>query len=130
MYHLKLTKALSYTGSNIKADIKHPDVYTEDKAVADRAVASGYFRLVSAAEAEAPDPETPEQGQEPEPEYKTLNEMNTSELETYATYKDISLKGLKKKADMIAKITETLGIDADTAITDFGSPTMVELQEK
>lgn len=128
MYHLKLTKALSYTGGNIKADIKHPDVYTEDKATADRAVASGYFRLVSAAE--APAPETPEQGQEPEPEYKTLNEMNTSELETYATYKDISLKGLKKKADMIAKITETLGIDADTAITDFGSPTMVELQEK
>lgn len=45
MYHLRLCKALSYTGV-VSATKKEPDVFTEDKAIADKALASGYFLLV------------------------------------------------------------------------------------
>ena len=40
MYHLRLIKALSYTGL-VSATQKNPDTFTEDKAIADDAVASG-----------------------------------------------------------------------------------------
>lgn len=47
MFHLRLIKGLSYFGI-VSATKKNPDVYTDDKATADKAVASGYFVLVSA----------------------------------------------------------------------------------
>ena len=49
MYHLKLMKALSFTGI-VTATKKNPDVFLEDKATADAAVATGYFKLIEEAE--------------------------------------------------------------------------------
>ena len=60
MYHLKLMKALSFTGI-VTATKKNPDVFLEDKATADAAVATGYFKLIEEAE------EPPEGGEEKEP---------------------------------------------------------------
>ena len=130
MYHLKLMKALSYYGV-VKATKKNPDVYTEDKATADAAVASGYFKLVDEAQ------EPPEGGEEKEPGEgggnkepgKKLEEMTVPELETFAAYKNISLKGISKKADIIAKLKDELGEETENEV-DYGSPTMTELQKQ
>ena len=54
-YHLKLVKALSYYGP-VKATREHPDVFVEDEAIAQAAVASGYFRMVTGE----PEPMEPE----------------------------------------------------------------------
>lgn len=130
MYHLKLIKALSYYGV-VKATKKNSDVYTEDKATADAAVASGYFKLVDEAQ------EPPEGGEEKEPGEgggnkepgKKLEEMTVPELETFAAYKNISLKGISKKADIIAKLKDELGEETENEV-DYGSPTMTELQKQ
>ena len=42
-YHLKLVKALSYYGP-VKATKEHPDVFVEDEAIAQAAVASSRSR--------------------------------------------------------------------------------------
>ena len=44
MYHLRLIKALSYTGL-VSATQKNPDTFTEDKAIAHGAVAYSYLTL-------------------------------------------------------------------------------------
>lgn len=121
-YHLKLVKALSYCGV-IKATQKHPDVFVEDKATADEAVATGYFNLLEG------DEETPEDGDDKE-QGKKLEEMTVPELETFATYKGVSLKGITKKADIIAKLREELGDEETENEVDYGSPTMLGLQEQ
>ncbi len=166
MYHLRLIKALSYTGV-VEATKQRPDVYVEDKAIADRAVATGYFKLVESEEAHLdggqfeewsfeeikrlaadmgidpaclsskedyvkaieateviPGAETDE---EHKPE-KTLEEMTVPELETFAAYKGISLKGISKKADIIAKLKTELDISETENEVDYGSPTMTEQQ--
>ena len=119
-YYLKLTKALSYCGV-VKATKKNPDVFVEDKATADEAVATGYFKLVEGEEAPEP-PKDPEPG-------KTLDEMTVPELETYAAYKGVSLKGISRKQDIIAKLKEELGDEETEGEVDYGSPTMTELQD-
>lgn len=129
MYHLKLMKALSFTGI-VTATKKNPDVFLEDKATADAAVATGYFTLIEEAE------EPPEGGEEKEPGEgggdkepgKKLEEMTVPELETFAAYKGISLKGISKKADIIAKLKAELGAAETENEVDYGSPTMTELQ--
>lgn len=129
MYHLKLMKALSFTGI-VTATKKNPDVFLEDKATADAAVATGYFKLIEEAE------EPPEGGEEEEPGEgggdkepgKKLEEMTVLELETFAAYKGISLKGISKKADIIAKLKAELGAAETENEVDYGSPTMTELQ--
>ena len=129
MYHLKLMKALSYCGV-VEATKKNPDVFLEDKATADAAVATGYFKLIEEAE------EPPEGGEEKEPGEgggdkepgKKLEEMTVPELETFAAYKGISLKGISKKADIIAKLKAELGAAETENEVDYGSPTMTELQ--
>nr|UWI04086.1 MAG: Thymopoietin protein [Bacteriophage sp.] len=121
MYHLRLLKALSYTGI-VSATKTHPDVFVEDKATADAAVATGYFKLLESGE------EIPAANEESEPG-KTLEEMTVSELETYAAYHNVSLKGISKKADIIAKLKEELGDEETENEVDYGSPTMVDLQE-
>lgn len=136
MYHLKLIKALSYTGA-ISATREKPDAYTDDEAIAQAAVASGYFRLVSGETATEDDPANQFTG-DPEPgseggengSGKTLEEMNASELETFATYKGVSLKGIKGKANIIAKLREELGEEATSGPIEYGSPTMTELQQQ
>ena len=129
MYHLKLMKALSFT-CIVTATKKNPDVFLEDKATADAAVATGYFKLIEEAE------EPPEGGEEKEPGEgggdkepgKKLEEMTVPELETFAAYKGISLKGISKKADIIAKLKAELGAAETENEVDYGSPTMTELQ--
>ena len=129
MYHLKLVKALSFTGI-VTATKKNPDVFVEDKAIADAAVATGYFKLIE--EAEEPteggeDKEPGEGGVDKEPG-KKLEEMTVPELETFAAYNGISLKGISRKADIIAKLKEELGVAETENEVDYGSPTMTELQ--
>lgn len=121
MYHLKLVKALSYTGV-VTATKKNPDVFVKDRDTADTAVASGYFKLIEGAE------EPTDDGEE-EPG-KTLEEMTVPELETYAAYKNVSLKGISKKADIIAKLKAELGAEETENEVDYGSPTVVDLQEQ
>lgn len=123
MYHLRLVKALSYAGI-VTATKKQPDVFVEDKAIADKAVASGYFEVVEDA-GKSENVATLKAADEPE---KTLEEMTVPELESYAAYHDVSLKGISKKADIIAKLKEELGDTVNEV--DYGSPTMQELQEK
>ena len=53
MYHLRLIKALSYSGI-VEATKQRPDVFVKDKATADKAVATGYFQLEN-SEALLPD---------------------------------------------------------------------------
>lgn len=130
MYHLRLTKGLSFCGV-VEATQKKPDVFVEDKATADAAVATGYFKLVEEAQ------EPPEGGEEKElgegggnkEPGKKLEEMTVPELETFAAYKNISLKGISKKADIIAKLKDELGEETENEV-DYGSPTMTELQKQ
>ena len=49
MYHLLLIRGASYTG-DFTATKKNPDVYTDSKAEADAAVASGFFKLIGEPE--------------------------------------------------------------------------------
>ena len=62
MYKLKLVKALSYSGV-VNASTEHPYIETIDPAIAEAAVATGYFKLISDTSSSVP--ETPS---EPEPE--------------------------------------------------------------
>ena len=124
-YHLKFVKAASYygCGGKVQATRQKPDLILEDKAVVDKALATGYFKLLE--ETEVP----PEHNDEPQ-SGKTLEEMTVSELETFATYKGVSLKGVKGKENMIAKLKEELGAEETENEVDYGSPTMTELQEQ
>lgn len=129
MYHLRLIKALSYTGT-ISATKKHPDVYTEDKAIADEAVASGYFAIVAEVDvphAEAVEPPTVKEptadqnGMAGEtPDYEALSKQTKAELTAYAQAHGISLDGCKTKADILEAISAACG----------GSYTMMELQKE
>ena len=103
MYHLKLCKGLSYYGMDgaLKATRKQPDVLTEDKAIADAAVASGFFKLFGEGEA----PGFPPPGEvlghlDP----AQLESMTIPELKKLAEDMGVDIKGLKAKADIIAAI--------------------------
>ena len=56
--------------------------------------------------------------------------MNITEIETFAAYKKVSLKGIRKKDAMINKLREVLPEEETTGILEYGSPTMVELQDE
>lgn len=137
MYHLRLIKAISYTGV-VEATRQHPDVFVEDKATADAAVATGYFKLVEAEQldGEGKHPADGEDnGQEPDDEGKQsagkkLEDMTVTEMETFAAYKGVSLKGVTKKADIIAKLKEELSAEETEGEVDYGSPTMQDLMEQ
>ncbi len=137
MYHLRLIKAISYTGV-VEATRQHPDVFVEDKATADAAVATGYFKLVDAdqLDGEGKQPADGEDnGQESDDEGKQsagkkLEDMTVAEMETFAAYKGVSLKGVTKKADIIAKLKEELGAEETEGEVDYGSPTMQDLMEQ
>ena len=124
MYKLRLIKALSYSGI-VCATKDNPFVIVEDEAIANEAVASGYFELVTndnETASEEEDTNTPA-------EHKAVADMTVSELETFASANNISLKGISKKADMIAKINEELSAKDDDYEINYGSPTMTELQD-
>ena len=103
MYHLKLCKGLSYYGMGgaLKATRQQPDVLTEDKAIADAAVASGFFKLVGEGEA----PGFPPPGEvlghlDP----AQLESMTIPDLKKLAGEMGVDIKGLKDKAAIIAAI--------------------------
>ena len=143
MYKLKLVKALSYSGI-VNASTEHPYVETIDPAIAEAAVATGYFKLISDTSSSVPetpsepepeeddslftddDEETPSEP-EPEEDGKALEDMTVAELETFATYNNISLKGCKNKAAKVEKLMTELGIQFGQKVT-YGSPTMVDLE--
>ena len=127
MYHLRLIKALSYTGL-VSATQKNPDTFTEDKAIADGAVASGYFTLIKDEEQEAKYHLNKAQ----------LDEMKFDDLKKLAADMGIDITGIKKKADLvdaIAAVEVEPGepVDDENEVDygeDAGSPTMIELQEQ
>ena len=103
MYHLKLCKGLSYYGMGgaLKATRQQPDVLTEDKAIADAAVASGFFKLVGEGEA----PGFPPPGEvlghlDP----AQLESMTIPDLKKLAGEMGVDIQGLKAKGDIIAAI--------------------------
>ena len=123
MFHIRLIKSLSYHGI-VKATKEKPDVYTDDEAIATAAVATGFFELVKSPEQQ----DKPETEPEEIKQGKTLEEMTVAEIETFATYYNVSLKGIKGKAKIIAYLRKTLG-DKAAGVVEYGSPTMVEIQE-
>lgn len=131
MYHLRLIKALSYTGL-VSATQKNPDTFTEDKAIADDAVSSGYFTLI--------EDEAEEEQQEAKYhlDKAQLDEMKFDDLKKLAADMGIDITGIKKKADLvyaIAAVEVEPGdpVDDKNEVDygeDAGSPTMIELQEQ
>lgn len=129
MYHLRLCKALSYTGI-VSATKKEPDVYTEDKAVAEQAVASGYFELVSEAEKQ---PKTIKGYLDK----RQLEEMKIDDLKSLAEKLGIDISNLRKKAELVEAIAdvevEAPAQDDENEVDyeeDEGSPTMIDLQKE
>lgn len=97
-YHLRLCKGLSYRGV-LSATKQRPDVYTDSKDAADRAVASGYFRLIDTVE--APKLADPVATLDPE----QLSTMSAAELRRLAGEMGIEVKGLNK-AELVKAIAE------------------------
>lgn len=132
MYHLRLCKALSYTGI-VSATKEKPDVFVEDKAIADKAIASGYFELVETKTQIEPD--TPANASI---DRNQLEEMKVDDLKRLAEDMGLDISDLKKKADLIEAIAaEEVKVPAeysDEGEADFGegegSPTMIELQKE
>lgn len=95
MYHIRLAKALSYSGI-VSATKKNPDVFVEDKATADAAVATGYFVHVEERPSTAPITGHLDKGQ--------LDGMKLADLKKLAEDMGIDTKSLKSKADFVAAI--------------------------
>lgn len=114
-YHLKLAKALSYCGV-VTATKEKPDVYTDDGDVADKAVATGYFKLV---ESEAPGKPAEGSLQEGEIDVTQLGSMSLAELKDLAKQLGADLTGRKSKEDIIEAI----------CVANGGSQTMIDLQQ-
>ena len=128
MYHLKLIKALSYLGV-VKATKDKPDVYTDDEATANAAVASGYFKLVEDTEADNSSENTVHFGK------SQLEDMKIDDLKGLAADIGIDTTGFKKKSDYVeaisaAEVIPSAEADEDGAEVDYGegSATMAELQ--
>lgn len=115
-YHLRLCKALSYTGV-VSATKKQPDVYVDDKATAEAAVATGYFNLVERLEDEKH--HTSETGHIDKAQ---LEEMKLEALKKLAADMKIDDTGFKKKIDYIEAISavEVIPGDAENE-PDYGS---------
>ncbi len=94
LYHLKLKKALSYTGI-ITATKEQPNVFVEEEEVAKAAVASGYFEIIEKVEnsKESSDTDT-----------KVFEDKKIEELKNIAIEKGIDVTTFKKKAEYIEAI--------------------------
>lgn len=119
MYRIKLIKALSYSGL-VTATAEKPYVDIDDDETAEKILATGYFETVFTS--------TQTLESSAENVSKPLDEMNISELETFAAYKGVSLKGLKKKEAIINKLREELTAEELEGDIEYGSPTITELQ--
>jgi len=112
MYRVKLIKGRSYTGA-IRATKDEPFVDVEDKAIADAAVATGYFEFV---EAEGGDDNA----------VTDISKMTVPQLEQYAKDNNIDLGGATRKADIIKAIEAAQSeggddnADDENGSADFG----------
>ncbi|MDR1408848.1 MAG: hypothetical protein LBJ12_00960 [Oscillospiraceae bacterium] len=97
-YKLKLIKGKSYNGLGLKATENSPVVTVMDEAIAKRAVASGYFQLLS----------------EP-PQEDDLTRLTEKQLDAYAAENGISLEGLRGEKPKLAAIQEALKALEDEA---------------
>lgn len=113
MYHLKLVKGLSYRGI-VSATKERPDVFVDDKAVVDKAVATGYFLLV---ESEAATESVEEKGED-------LKNADYNALKKLAADLGIDTKVVKKKPNLIMAIeaarAEAKEAGADNNEVDYG----------
>ena len=119
MYHLRLIMGLSYDGA-VHATRKDPDVYTEDRAAVEEAVASGYFALIGETaiqEGENVDEEEAAPSEE-RPDLEALAAKTKAELIAFAEEHEIDLAGCRTKADILGAISVAYG----------GSYTMIDLQ--
>ncbi len=103
MYHLKLQRSLSYCNANgtIKATRQNPDIYIEDRATADAAVASGFFALIGEEDAPAFPPPGEIMGHL---DRKLLESMTVPDLKKLAGDMGVDIKGIKDKAAIIEAI--------------------------
>lgn len=104
MYHLRLCKSLSYSGV-VAATAKAPDIFIQDEAAANAAIATGYFKLV-AIEGDGEGNGQPGTGAG-----KALDDMTVPELKEFAEQNTIDLKGLTKRDDILARIKEAQADD-------------------
>lgn len=131
-YHLRLCKSLSYKGV-VSATKKQPDVFVEDKATAEAAVATGYFNLVeddpeqTAQPAAAQTgtekigycPEAIEEKSEPAVDLEALSKKTKADLTAYADANGIDVSKCNTKAEILEEISVAHG----------GSRAMIGLQE-
>lgn len=125
MYHLKLIKGLSYSGI-ISATQQKPDVYVDDEAIANAAVASGYFRVVSSAEEILQNLVGSMVSEDMHRSYtrEELENMSIDQLKEIAKSVGVVKTSGFKKVDYVNAILWAEG-DYST-----GSPTMMDLQER
>lgn len=130
LYHIKLKKAMSYTGI-VNATREEPNVYTYDKDIATAAVRSGYFDLIDVEEDEAKADsalltaagEEAEDGSIPAHFDKGyLDSLSITDLKKLAGDLGVAVTKGMKKDDLVAAITaETVTVPAaDDAQPDFG----------
>lgn len=115
-YRITLIKGISYTGfgGKVKATRKNPVATVEDKAIADAAVASGFFKLVEEVN-EAPLVTGHLDADQ-------LQKMEVRDLKALAAQMGIDTKGMKAKKDYIEAITaHEVEVSAD-GIIDEGEP--------
>ena len=110
MHHLRLIKALSYSGA-VSATKDRPDVFVEDEKRYQMAMESGYFEEITDVPKETVEPDGEHEesefsmdDEEPEAPADALSDMNATELKAYAALNGIDISGLKKKEDILGAI--------------------------
>lgn len=98
-YHIKLIRGLSYTGfgGKVKATRKNPIATVEEKATADAAVASGFFKLIEEVDEAKVLTGHLDAAQ--------LESMDNKDLKALTIQMGIDVKGMKGKKEFIAAIT-------------------------
>ena len=130
LYHIKLKKAMSYTGI-VNATREEPNVYTRDKDIATAAVRSGDFDLIEVEEDEAKADSAllTAAGEEAEDgsirahfDKGYLDSLSITDLKKLAGDLGVAVTKGMKKDDLVAAITaETVTVPvADDAQPDFG----------
>lgn len=138
MYHLKLIKGLSYSGI-VSATQKNPDVYVPDETIANKALATGYFKLVSGEISQVQLVSEKKETTTGNLDKAQLESMKAEDLKCLASEIGISIAG-KKKADLIEAISAVeVSYDSQENVSeenevdygeDTGSPTMIDLQKE
>ena len=133
MYHLKLLKGLSYNGV-VSASQKNPDVYVLDETLANQAVATGYFKLVS-GEIERVQLSSEQDVKSGNLDTAQFESMKLEDLKRLAEDIGLDPSAYKKKADLIEAISsvEVTPASEENEVDyeeDTGSPTMIDLQKE